>query len=134
MSTPSQDRPTKPTVLVVDDSNICLDLAREVLEADGNRVVTTSSPLGVNRLIAKERPDVIVVDVSMPAMRGDKLIALVRRHQDHPVPILLHSDRPVDELRELVRTSGASSYVQKTESEEALVRAVRIYTRRRRPR
>lgn len=131
MSTPLDDAPPQPTVLVVDDSDICLEIAREALEADGNRVVTTSSPLGVNRLVAKERPDVIVVDVSMPAMRGDKLIELVRRHQSKPVPILLHSDRPVNELRELVRTSGASSYVEKTDDGAALARAVRIYTRRR---
>jgi DNA-binding response OmpR family regulator len=124
----------KPTVLVVDDSEICLELAREALEASGFRVVTTTSALGVNRLITSERPAVIVVDVTMPALRGDKLVQLVRRYQTNPVPILLHSDRPPEELSVFVRESGATGFVEKTPDGESLVRAVRAHTRQSRAR
>lgn len=123
-------QPTKPTILVVDDSEICLELAREALEASGFRVVTTTSALGVNRLISTEQPSVIVVDVEMPALRGDKLVQLVLRHQTDPAPILLHSDRPADELATYVHESGATGYVEKTADCAPLVRAVEAQLRR----
>lgn len=122
--------PNRPTVLVVDDSDVCLELAREALESGGYRVVTTSSPLGVNRLIKQEQPVVIVLDVTMPALRGDKLAELVRRHRTTAAPILLHSDRPAEELASLVKRSGATAYVEKTADNMPLVRAVRVHAAR----
>ncbi|MFW5925420.1 MAG: response regulator [Myxococcota bacterium] len=121
----------QPTVLVVDDSEVCLELARDALEEAGFRVVTTSSPLGVNRLIAQERPAVVVLDVSMPALEGNKLAEVVQRHQGAPVPILLHSDRSVDELRELAKGAGIADYVEKSDDGQALVRMVRLHAGRR---
>lgn len=125
MNKTSPNPGAQATVLIVDDSEICLDIAREALEAEGYRVVTSTSPLGVNRIIATERPAVVVVDVTMPALRGDKLVQLVRRHQTEPVHILLHSDRPAIELARYVVESGATDYVEKTPDAEPLVRAIK---------
>jgi CheY-like chemotaxis protein len=117
------------TVLVIDDSEICLDVARSTLQAEGWKVVTATSPLGVNRLVSTHDPDVLVVDVSMPALRGDKLVELVRRHQEHRLPILLYSTREPSELDELARSCGASGYVTKTADAAGLVEAVMRYIR-----
>src|SRR5690349_19208863 len=93
------------TVLVLDDSEICLELAKEALEEGGFNVVTTSSALGFNRMVAKLEPDILVVDVGMPALSGEKLVEIVIRTQRHKCPILLHSDRSEQELRTLVKES-----------------------------
>ncbi|HJL16791.1 MAG TPA: response regulator [Sandaracinaceae bacterium LLY-WYZ-13_1] len=122
------------TVLVLDDSEVCLELAREALERAGLRVVTSSSPLGASRLLRQSRPSCVVVDVSMPALDGDKLVEILRRASDRPLPILLHSDRSPDELRARAERCGADGVVHKEPDCRSLPGAVADAIRRATPR
>ncbi len=115
----------KPTVVVLDDSEVCLEVASEKLEEAGFEVITASSGLGASRLLHNTRPDCVVVDVGMPALSGDKLVEILRRNVAKEVPILLHSDRPKGELLALARTCGATDAVVKTSDCRGLVDAVK---------
>jgi len=115
---------TAPTVLVIDDSKVACQLARALLEPEGYRVLVLDGPLGSAPLIERERPGLILVDVSMPAMSGDEVVRYLRNH-GHDVPILLYSERSPDELREIAGRCGARGYVSKTGARDELVREVR---------
>ena len=113
------------TVLVLDDSEICIELVRYALEEAGFGVEGTTSALGFTKLVNQVRPDVALVDVSMPALSGDKLVEILLRSGRHTCAILLHSDRPAEELRRLAHVCGATGYVQKAPECAGLVTAVR---------
>src|SRR6478735_2955342 len=109
-------------VVLVDDSEICRETVRDMLEEQGHQLVALDSPFGLSRAIQTEKPDLVLIDVQMPALRGDQLVAVVLKHRLHRCPLILHSDRPVQELEALVRSSGANGYISKTDDSEVFLR------------
>jgi FixJ family two-component response regulator len=111
-------------VIVVDDSEICRETVRDMLEEGGMDVVTLDSPFGLSRTMQSERPDLVLVDVQMPALRGDQLVSVVLQHRLHRCPIVLHSDRPPSELADLTKKSGASGFICKTDDSATFLREI----------
>src|SRR5690606_5831010 len=69
----------KLRVLVVDDDVQHLDLVRRSLRAFGIDVETSDSSLGVSAIIRRTEPDLVLLDVNIPALPGDALLGLARR-------------------------------------------------------
>ena len=59
-----------PLVLVVDDNEKNLKLARDVLDADGIRTLEASTGSEAIAIAAEELPDVILLDLNLPDMNG----------------------------------------------------------------
>jgi len=120
----------KITFLVVDDDPIALEVARERLERLGFIVTTRSQSLGTSAWILRERPNFVLLDVMMPALTGGELASLVRRRKLN-TGIILHSSKPISELQEIVRETGALGAVTKTFGEYLfnyeVIRLVRRY-------
>ena len=105
----------KGKILVIDDSETALAIARRTLEAAGYAVLTANSALRLPAIVHSERPDLILLDVEMPALRGDQVLELTKLFDFlQRSPIVLHSSKSEEELQELVRRSGASGYIKKT--------------------
>ena len=102
-----------PKVLLVDDNQESLHATAMHLIAKGFRVVCHDSPFGVTNIIARERPDAVVLDVMMPALSGDSLAGIIREKLS--VPIIYFSAVPEEELHELVSCTRNSSYVLRSE-------------------
>jgi DNA-binding response OmpR family regulator len=117
----------KRTILVVDDSEICRETVRYVLQARGYEVVTLDSPFSFGSAISQSQPDLVLVDANMPALQGDKLVAVAIQNELCTCPIVFHSDKPAEELQMLVRMSGAAGYIPKTSNPDELVMAVEDY-------
>jgi len=118
---------TKRTVLVVDDSEICRELVKLVLQGRGYDVVGLDTPFGFAAALAKHQPDLVMVDVNMPALHGGKLVEVAVQKRLCTCPIVFHSDRPVRELQSLVLTTGAAGFIQKTNDPEVLAARVESY-------
>jgi DNA-binding response OmpR family regulator len=114
-------------ILVVDDSEICRELVRNVLTARGYEVVVLDSPFGFGAALARESPDLVLVDASMPALHGGKLVEVALQNGLCRCPIVFHSDRPPRELQSLVLSTGASGFIQKTSDPEELWARVEEY-------
>ncbi len=114
-------------ILVVDDSEFSREVTREMLSGHGFNVVVLESSLGMSTVLAREKPDLVLMDVEMPALEGDKAVAIARRHALHHCPIVLYSGRPPSELEALARSCGANGYVSKTSDADALASAVRRF-------
>jgi len=111
-------------ILVVDDSDLCRDLTRMMLEGYGYHVITLESGLGLSRALGREKPDLVLLDVSMPALSGNQIVAVTRQHKLHRCPIVLFSDRPTGELSALAKTCGADGFIAKTADASELARSV----------
>lgn len=102
-------------ILVIDDSELAREMLCDLLEAAGHRVVSLPSPIGATRAALKQALTVVVIDVDMPGMPGDKLASLFREHRqlDHLGIVLVSGTHEAD-LRELAERSGADASVAKS--------------------
>jgi DNA-binding NarL/FixJ family response regulator len=111
-------------IVVLDDSEICREVARLALERRGHEVILLESPFGLPKLLAETKPDMLLLDVNMPALGGEKVAQIMRRNFAEQCRVVFLSDRPADELARLVVQTGADGYVQKTNDLLALGDAV----------
>src|SRR5689334_12084363 len=71
-----------PTVLVADDDMDNRAIAKIVLEAAGYKILVAANGLEVLDLAAKEKPDLILLDLSMPRMNGWEAAKRLRQMPD----------------------------------------------------
>jgi len=126
-SAPGASPPRRHKVLIVDDNEVCRAVVRESLELDGFDVIELENPLGMSRVVNHEKPDVVLMDVEMPAMEGDKAVEILLKHRLHDCKILLYSGRPPKELATLARNCGAAGFVPKSVTDAALAKAIRAH-------
>jgi two-component system cell cycle response regulator DivK len=110
----------------MDDGRAAREMARELLEAEGYRVILLEGPMGSAEVLRRERPDLVLVDVGMPAMTGDDVVRYLRRDvRLGNVPILFFSALARDELETLAESCGADGIVEKKTAADELVFTVR---------
>ena len=114
--------------MIVDDSDLVLEIYKNALESAGFEVITRNTPFGTASLISSEKPNLVLLDIFMPALSGDKLVELVRKDKNiKNTKLLLFSDRPVDELKSVSATCGADGFIQKTRDHMDVVRKVQSW-------
>jgi signal transduction histidine kinase len=97
----------RPTILIVDDNEQNLALARASLE-DDYEVVTVSDGEAALREFEQRRPDCVLLDVRMPGMNGFEVCAKIRSLPDGaetPV-VFLTAQRDVDTFDAALRAGG----------------------------
>jgi CheY-like chemotaxis protein len=119
----------KRKILLVDDNEISREMIRFILETRGWEVVTLSAPFLFVTTLAKEKPDLALIDLGLAALSGDQLVRLARMNGRVPCPLVLHADRPTDELRELVQRSGADGFIPKSGNGDQLVMNLEYFLR-----
>lgn len=117
----------KKQILVVDDSEIVLAMAREALEEGGYEVVTALDTTEADDFIfATPAPDLIVLDIMLPLLDGDKKAKMLKEDErTRAIPILLLSSKQEEELSWLVKESGADGYIRKPFGHAQLVSKIR---------
>lgn len=114
-------------VLFVDDSETCREVVKQQLQARGYDVTTLDSPFGFGAAIARTNPDLVLVDVYMPALDGGKLVEVAIQKGICSCPIVFLSERPVRELQSLVLSTKAAGFIVKTADGDELARQVAEY-------
>lgn len=110
------DVPTRPCVLVVDDSETFREALRAALAASGHEVLTAATGEEGLRLAAASRPSAILVDGVLPGIDGATVIRRLRLDaalRRTPCLLLTASEGPGAELRAL--DAGADGFVRKEE-------------------
>jgi CheY-like chemotaxis protein len=82
------------------------------------------SPIGATQTILRKQVRVVVIDILLPEMRGDKLAELFRRNPrlSHLKLVLISGDP--DLLARLAKEVKADAVVPKSAGDEALAKAV----------
>jgi two-component system alkaline phosphatase synthesis response regulator PhoP len=115
-------------ILVVDDEKQIVKLARDYLERAGFRVLTAGDGLAGLAAARRERPDLIVLDLTLPEMDGLDVCRALRRESD--VPIIMLTARVEETDRLIGLELGADDYISKPFSPRELVARVRTVLRR----
>lgn len=116
--------PDRPRVALVDDHQLFRAGVRGELGDDAVVVGEAGDVASAVKLIDREEPDVVLLDVHMPGGGGQAVIEAVRgAHPEVRFLALSVSDAPEDVIA--VIRAGARGYVTKTISGSELVDAVR---------
>ena len=116
----------KPLILVVDDSGVTLKIIRLFLKDAGFEVITRSRPIGTTAEILRMKPDLVLLDVLMPGLTGDKITKLIKE-SGLATKIVLHSGKENNELRELSKECGADGYIKKTTDRHEFINKVKSF-------
>jgi CheY-like chemotaxis protein len=121
----------KPKIVVIDDSEIVLEVTKSALEGAGYEVVTHDRPAGCVALILHEKPDLVLMDVNMPGLGGDTIVSVLAKAQPTgDTVVLLHSSLSAEVLRNKASAAGAHGFLQKSGDLFALVREVSRWLKR----
>jgi CheY-like chemotaxis protein len=95
-----------------------------VLEKEGYTVETLDLLIYLPQLVRDDPPDLILLDLSMPALSGVNVAQFIRRYEKEPIPIVLYSSRSTEELERTAKTLQAAGFVQKGEPDSYLLQTV----------
>jgi len=116
------------TILVVDDDRDLVDVVRTALEREGFAVDDASDGATALDMIADDAPELVVLDLGLPKVRGLDVLRQVRA--DNAVPVIVLSGLSDEADRIIGLELGADDYVVKPFSPRELVARVRSVLRR----
>ena len=101
-------------ILVIDDSLATLEVARQALSTVGYEVETSTQAVQMANELALVRPDLVLLDVELPELKGTDAFARLRDNAGElSAWVALFSSRPEEELAELARSVGAQGHIRK---------------------
>jgi len=115
-------------IVVIDDEPSVQDVVRAYLEKDGFTVYVAGSGSEGLALAERTKPALIVLDLMLPDVPGERICSEIRSRSD--VPILMLTAKAGEEERVAGLLSGADDYLVKPFSPRELVARVRAVLRR----
>ena len=114
----------KHKILCVDDDERTLNIMATHLSASGFRVLTSTSPF-IAPLLERERPDLVVLDISMPLLTGDRIASVLSRQEFFArTPIIFFSGEAPERIEHIARQFPSASSVSKQSGLDSLVERI----------
>jgi two-component system, cell cycle response regulator len=113
------------TILSVDDSKMVRMLVTKAFKKFDCRVLEASNGIEGMAIAAQEKPDLILLDFTMPVMDGMEMLDMLRSHEDlKTVPVvMLTAERSRDMVAEFAK-KGVRDYLVKPFREQEIVERV----------
>lgn len=113
----------KPTVILADDHTLVLEGFRRLLETHCELLATAGDGQALLQAVAQHRPDIVILDISMPVMNGIEAARALK--SKHPalklVFVTMHADPAY--IRAAFQ-AGASGYILKQSLGDELPQAL----------
>src|SRR5438874_13560023 len=122
----SRGRSSRPKILVIEDDPVALADLQARLEANGYVVARAADAASAMTVVNRERPDLILLDLGLPA--GDGFLVLERLRKIKTlaaIPVLVITGRSDAETRKRVDAMGLAPVLVKPVDTEALLAAIR---------
>ena len=117
--------PTGPLIACIDDSNTVQRQVKMVLEMSGFRVLGITDPTSCLTLLVRQKPALILMDITMPEIDGYELCTMLRQSRHiRNVPIVMFTGRDglIDRMR--AQLVGANDYITKPVNTDTLITKV----------
>jgi len=115
-------------ILVVDDDADIRGLVKELLERSGALVREAGNGKEALRMLYDARPELIILDISMPEMDGWQTLERIREMTDVPVVMLTAREGELEAVRGL--KAGADDYIRKPFGRQELLARIQALLRR----
>lgn len=120
------------TALVVDDTEINLEIAKEILEMLDVKADTAESGAEALELLEKKHYDIIFTDYIMPQMNGTEFTCAVRKLEGEyfaNVPIIALTGDTSEEARAEFEKAGINDFIEKPVSPDKLAALTEKWTK-----
>lgn len=108
-------------ILLVDDASVFLSLAGKMLERTGAQILSARNGLDAIKLVQAENPDVVVLDLLMPEMTGDKVCSMIKNDPStSDIPVIIVTSRGMPEELDRCRRAGCDDFLTKPVKEGIL--------------
>lgn len=114
-------------VLILDDDEAIVAGLTMALEDEGLAVVSTTSPFQLPFLLRREQPDVVLIDLGMPTLRGERVFEALTPSLRGTTRFLVFSGYPSADLAEVARATGCVDFIQKGDDFGAIVRRIHFW-------
>lgn len=110
------------SILMIDDEQYIIDMAKDVLESGGHRCSIESDPVrGIERFRgASGDTDLVILDYSMPKLNGKEVLMELRAIAPD-VPVIMSSGFSEEELDHLMGDVKPDAFLQKPHRPDALL-------------
>ncbi len=109
-------------VLMVDDDQVQLTIVSAWLGSEGYEVITHNSPFGTNRVVLREQPAVLLLDVEMPGLEGQALAEMLgKQDKVGKLSIIFYSGKDQAKLNALVKDCSALGAIRKTNDSKLFI-------------
>ncbi|RPJ03858.1 MAG: diguanylate cyclase [Deltaproteobacteria bacterium] len=123
MKNHSAPDPPKGKVLIVDDAPDTLEIIGKLLRFEGYEVITAlTGEDGVSRA-EKEKPEVVLLDISLPGINGTEALKQIRKMSPLACVVMLTAFATVDNAIQALK-EGASDFIKKPFENDHLVHVV----------
>jgi DNA-binding response OmpR family regulator len=120
----------QPRLLLIEDDTEVASGMKAILELEGIKVFWRTSVITLPLEIRDIDPDLILLDLSMPALSGTQLLeAGAQRILRSSAPIALFSGRPPQELSQLTEQFGLAGFISKGDELAEVVSSIQIMLR-----
>ncbi|MEO5819971.1 MAG: sigma-54 dependent transcriptional regulator [Vicinamibacteraceae bacterium] len=114
----------KPRILVIDDEAGIRDSMRMILEYEGYEcLLAATGPEGL-QMAEREAPDLVFLDIKMPAMDGIEVLERLKARSDGPPVVMISGHATVSTAVEATR-KGAFDFIEKPLASDRVLLTVR---------
>lgn len=112
-------------ILIADDDAALVKMVSARLLQKGYKVVTAFDAIQVQSVALAENPDLILLDVKMPAGTGrNALVTLKASTRTFSIPVIVMTAYPDEEIRKFADEEGAVDFIQKPFKIEDLLSSI----------
>lgn len=124
MKKQSDDKPRKPRILIVDDSNYQRSKTKRVLKDNGFSVIEAIDGLQGLQVFREKSPDLVLLDINMPIMEGTEVLDFIYRIDPEALVVMFST---LDEKQLIIEClkKGAKDYLVKPSEPEIIVSTIR---------
>ena len=115
-------------ILVVEDQEDNRQILRDLLTKNGFEIVEAESGEEALRAVAKQRPDLILMDIQLPLLDGYEATRRIKAMPEFKsIPIIVVTSYALSGDEGKARDAGCDAYVTKPYSPRALLAKIREY-------
>lgn len=115
----------RKTILLVEDTELNIDLISQLLEDDYHLIVARDGEEGV-QMALQNHPDLILMDISLPVMDGYEATQRIRETMSS-VPIIGLSAHAMSGDADRAKKAGCNDYLTKPVGEDLLISKLEEY-------
>ncbi len=116
------------TIMIIEDEEMIREELSSLLESAGYSVIAPTDFQNVTKQVLDVKPDLLLLDIQLPAVNGEVVLKTIREHSSLPVIMVTSRNTEIDEV--LSMSYGADDYITKPYNPTLLLLRVQAVLKR----